>query len=126
MQLRCHQLDFTAGQLGIGFLPLDDLAFDRHHEFAAHLLGFRMRSGLRFFVEHHLHDASSVAHVEKKQIAQVAAPMDPAHHDGVAALVLGAQFTAVLCALQVAKKIEHRIILSGFRFRAVAQPSGQA
>src|SRR5205807_4901965 len=89
------------------FLALEDFAFHGDDEFAARLLGFGVRGRLRLFIENHLHDAGAVAHVEKEQIAEVAAPRYPAHDDGVAAFVLGAQFAAVVCALQVAKKIQH-------------------
>ena len=107
MQLRCNQLDFPAGQFRIGFLALENFAFHGDDEFAARLLGFGVRRGLRLLVENHLHDASAVAHIKKKQIAKVAAPRYPAHDNGIAAFVLGAQFAAVVCALQVAKKIQH-------------------
>src|SRR6266581_9109506 len=33
--------------------------------------------------------------------------MHPAHYNSFAALVLGAQFAAIVCAFQVAEKIEH-------------------
>ena len=122
MQLRRDQFDFPAGQLRIGFLALEDFAFHSDDEFAARLLGLGVRGGLRFFVEDHLHDAGAVAHVEKKQIAEVAAPCDPAHDDGFAAFVLGAQFAAVVCALQIAKKIQ-QVILSS-RSPNLSQPRG--
>src|SRR5205823_160822 len=52
----------------------------------------------------------AVAHIEKEQIAEVAAACDPAHYNSVAAYVLGAQFAAVMCALQVAEKIEQAVL----------------
>ena len=107
MQLRRNQFDFSAGQFRIGFLALEDLAFHGDHEFAARLLGFRMRHRLCLFVEDHLYDAGAVAHVEKEQIAEVAPPRHPAHHNRVASFVFGAQFAAVVCALQVSQKVQH-------------------
>ena len=102
MQLRGDQFDFAGGEFGIRFLPLDDFAFDGDHKFAARLLGFGVRGGLRLFVEDDLDDAGAVANVEEEQIAEVAAAGDPAHDDGVAAFVGGAQCAAVVCALQIA------------------------
>ncbi len=69
MQLRRDQLDFTAGQFGIGFLALRDFAFHGDDEFAARLFRFGMRGGLRFLVEDYLDDAGAIAHIKKEQIA---------------------------------------------------------
>ncbi len=91
----------------------DDLAFDGDDEFAARLLGFGVSFGLRLFVEDHLNDAGAVAHVEKEQIAEVAAAMDPAHDDGIAAFVGGTKGAAVVCALQVAEKIQQVVLSCG-------------
>src|ERR1700674_3993016 len=113
MQLRCNKLDFSGGQFRIGFLALEDLAFHGDDEFAARLLGFGMRGGLRLLVEDHLDDAGAVADIEKEQIAQVAAACDPAHHNRVAPFVFGAQFAAVVCALQVSQKVEQVFLSSG-------------
>jgi hypothetical protein len=66
VQLRRDHLDFAAGQFRIGFLPLDDFAFHSHDEFAARLLGFGVRRGLRLFIENHLDDPSTVANIKKK------------------------------------------------------------
>jgi len=99
MQLRGHELDFPAGQFRIGFLALDDLAFHGDDEFAARLLGFRVRRGLRLFVEDRLHDAGAITNIEKEQIAKVAPPRHPAHDQRIAPVVLGTQFAAVVCAL---------------------------
>ena len=110
MQLRRHKLDFPGGQFWIGFLALEDLAFHGDDEFAARLLGFGMRRRLCLFVKDHLHHAGAVAHIEKEQIAEVAAACDPAHYNSVAAYVLGAQFAAVMRALQVAEKIEQAVL----------------
>ncbi len=83
-------------------MPLDDFAFDRDHKFAACLLGLGVRGGLRFLVEDHLDNTSAIANVEEEQVAKVAAAGNPAHDDGVAAFVGGAQRAAVVCALQIA------------------------
>ncbi len=82
MQLRSVHLDFAGGQLGIGFLPLYDVAFDRNDEFAARVLGLGVRFGLRFLVEDYLHDSGAIAHIEEQQIAEVAAPRYPTENDG--------------------------------------------
>jgi hypothetical protein len=111
MQLRRNQLDFPAGQFRVRFLPFENFAFHGDHEFAARLLGFRVRRGLRLFVEDHLHDAGAIAHIKKKQIAEVAPPRHPTHHDRVAAFVRDPQFPAVVCALQISQKIQ-QVILS--------------
>jgi hypothetical protein len=71
------------------------------------LLGFGVRRGLRFFIEDHLDDAGTIANIEKEQVAEVAAARHPPHHYGVAPFVLGAEFAAVMCALQIAEKIQH-------------------
>ena len=107
MQFRRHELHFPAGQFRIGFLPLEDLALDGDDEFAACLLGFGVRRRLRLFVEDYLDDAGAVAHVEKEQIAQVAAPRHPAHHNSFLSFVLRAELAAVMCALQVSQKVQH-------------------
>src|SRR6266478_4344464 len=111
MQFRRDQLDFPAGQFRIGFLALENLAFHRDHEFAARLLGFGVRRRLCLLVEDHLDDAGAVAHIEKEQIAEVAAARDPAHHNRVAPFVFGAQFAAEVCSLQVSQKVQ-QVILS--------------
>jgi hypothetical protein len=72
-----------------------------------------MRCGLRLLVEDHLDDAGAVAHVEKEQIAEVAAARDPAQYEGVAAFVFGAQFAAVVCALHISQKVEQVFLSSG-------------
>ncbi len=107
MQLCRHQFNFAAGQFRIGLLALEDLAFHGDHKFAARLLGFGVRCGLRLLVEDHLNDAGAVAHIEEEQIAEVAAARHPAHDNGVAPFVFGAQFAAVVCALQVPQKVQH-------------------
>ena len=96
-------------------MALEDLAFHGDDEFAARLFRFSMRRGLRLFVEDHLHDAGAVAHIEKEQIAEVAAACDPAHHNRVAPFVFGAQFAAVVCALQVSQKIQHVVLFRWHR-----------
>src|SRR5262249_30576806 len=88
-------------------LALDHLAFNSDDKLAAHLLSFGVRSRLRFLVKNHLDDPGAVAHVEKKQVAEIASPMHPAHHHGVAVFVLRAQFAAVVCPLQIPQKIQH-------------------
>ncbi len=65
MQLGRNQLDFPAGQFRIRFLALGDLAFYGDDEFAARLLGFGVRRGLRLFIEDRLHDAAAVANIQK-------------------------------------------------------------
>ena len=113
VQLRRHHLDFAAGEFRIGFLPLDDLAFHGHDEFAARLLGFGMRRRLRLFVENHLHDPGAVANIKKKQIAQVTPLRHPSHHQRVAPVIRRAQFAAVVCAFQIAQKIQHKVFPLG-------------
>jgi len=92
------EFDFAGGDFGIGLLALDDFAFDRDNEFAAHVLGFGVRFGLRFLVENDLDDAGAVADVKEEQIAEVASTMNPAHDDGVAVGVGGTEGAAVMCA----------------------------
>jgi len=79
-------------------LALDYLAFDGYYEFAAGLFGFGVSCGLRLFVENYLDYAGAIADVQEKEIAEVAAAMDPAHYDGVVAGVGGAQGAAVVGA----------------------------
>ena len=106
VQFRRNELHFPAGQFRIGFLPLEDLALDGDHEFAACLLGFGMRRR-RLFVEDYLDDTGAIAHVEKEQIAKVAAPRHPAHHNSFVSFVLRAELAAVVCALQISQKVQH-------------------
>jgi hypothetical protein len=107
VQFRRDQFDLAAGQFQISLLALDDFAFHGHDKFTARLLGFGVRCRLRLFVEDHLNDAGAVANIEEEQIAEVAPARHPAHYNGVAPFVLGAQFTAVMCAFQIAQKIQH-------------------
>src|SRR5260370_510927 len=107
VQLRRSQFAFPACQVRIGFVALKDLRFHGDDEFTARLFGFSVRRGLRLFVEDHLHDAGTVTHIKKEQIAEVAPPRHPAHHNSIAPFVLCAQFATVVCALQVAQKIQH-------------------
>jgi len=51
MQSGGDDFDLAGGQLGIWFLALHHFAFDRDYVFAADVLGFAVRFGLRFFVE---------------------------------------------------------------------------
>ncbi len=90
------QFDFAGGDFRVRFLALDDFAFDGDDVFAAHVFGFGVRFGLRLLVEDNLDDSGAVADVEEKQIAEVAATMDPTHDDGVAVGVGGAEGAAVV------------------------------
>src|SRR6267143_3313407 len=125
MQLRRHKLDFPGGQFWIGFLALEDLAFHCDDELAARLLGFGVRRGLRLFVEDHLDDAGAVAHIEKEQTTEVAAARHPTHHNCVAPFVFGAQFAAVVCALQITQKIQ-QVLLSSRSTDLACTAVGQA
>ena len=98
MQFGRDEFDFAGGDFGIRFLAFYNFAFDGDDEFAARVLGLGVRFGLRFLVENDLDDAGAVADVEEEQIAEVAATMDPAHDDGVAVGVGGAEDSAVMCA----------------------------
>ena len=66
-----------------------------------------MRRRLRLFVEDYLDDTAAIAHVEKEQIAKVAALRHPAHHNSLVSFVLRAELAAVVCALQVSQKVQH-------------------
>ena len=123
MQLRGDHLDFAGRQFGIGLAALHDFALDGDDKFAAHLLGLRVRFGLRLLVEDYLHDAGAVAHVEEKQIAEVAPAVDPAHDRGVAAIVGGAQRAAVMRSFQITEKIEHGFISPKIRLRFSIEPA---
>ena len=98
MQACSDNFDFAGGQIGIGFAAEDDLALHSHHKFRAGLFGFRVRFGLRFFVEDYLHDARAIADVQEEKIAQVTAARYPAHDDHIAASVAVAQRSAIVCA----------------------------
>jgi len=110
VQFRGDELDFTAGQLGIGFFTLDDITLDADDELAAHVFGFGVSFGLRLFVEDDLNDSGAVAHVKEKQITKVAAARNPAKNDSRLVSVGGAQRSAVVCAFQVAEKVQHVVI----------------
>ena len=98
VQVLGDELDFARRELRIRLLPLDYAPFDRNDEFRARLLGLGVRFRLRFFIEDNLKDAGAVADVEKEEIAEVAAAVDPSHDNGVAAFVLGAQLAAIMRA----------------------------
>jgi predicted dithiol-disulfide oxidoreductase (DUF899 family) len=57
-----------------------------------------MRCGLCFLVEDHLDDTGAVAHVEKEQIAEIAAARYPAENDGGLARVGCAKRSAIVGA----------------------------
>ena len=107
MQALGDELDFARRELQIRLLPLDYAPFDRNDEFRARLLGLGVRFRLRFFIEDNLKDAGAVADVEKEEIAEVAAAMDPAHDDDVAAVVGRAQLAAIMRALQLPQEVQH-------------------
>ena len=58
-----------------------------------------MRFGLGLFVEDDLNNSGAIAHIEKEQIAKIAAARYPAKNDGRFARVGGAESSAVVCAL---------------------------
>jgi len=62
---------------GLAFWRFEDLAFHGDDKFAARLLGFGVRRGLRLFVEDHLNDAGAVANIQKEQIAEIAGAARP-------------------------------------------------
>ena len=99
--------DLAGADFRIGLLASDDFPFDGDDEFAAGLLGLGVRLGLGFFVKDHLDDSAAVADVEEQQIAEVATFGDPAEHDSIVVRVLGAEMAAVVCAFQIAEKVEH-------------------
>jgi hypothetical protein len=68
-----------------------------------------MSFGLRLFVKHYLHDARAVTHIEKQQIAEIAAPRYPSEHNGGLARVRYAKRPAIMCAFQIAQKIQQEI-----------------
>jgi hypothetical protein len=76
-------------------------------KFAAGLFGLGVRGGLGLLVENNLHNAGAIAHVEEEEIAEVAALGDPAHDDGVAVGIGGPKGATVVCAFEIAEKIEH-------------------
>ena len=106
MQPRSQNLNFAGGELWIGFLPLDDFAFDGDHKFRAGLFRLGMGFRMRFLIEDHLHNSGAVANVQKQQIAQIAPTRDPSHHDHIAAGIFCAQVAAVVCSIQIAQKIQ--------------------
>src|SRR5262249_62157152 len=91
----------------IGLLPQRRFAFHSHHILAPYLLGLSVSGRVGLLVEHNLHDAGPMANIEEEQTAQIAPLGDPAQNDGVVVRVLRAQMPAIMCALQIAKKIEH-------------------
>ena len=66
----------------------------------ADLLALGVALGSELLVEHDLSDAGAVAHVEKDEVAVVAAAVDPAHDNHLLAGVSGAKFSAQMCALE--------------------------
>ncbi len=93
-------------------MPLDYIAFDADHKFAACLLGFGVRFGPRFLIENDLDDSGTIAHIEKQQIAKVAPPRHPAEDNGGLPCVGCAQRSAVVCAFQITEKVQHDNSLS--------------
>ena len=110
MQLSGNQLDFAGGEIRIGFLAFDHLAFDANDEFAAHVFGFAVSFGLRFLVEDDLNDSRAIAYVEEQQVAEVATAGDPAQDDGGFAGVGSAQRSTVVGTSQITEKVQHGLL----------------
>ncbi len=61
-----------------------------------------MPLGNQFFIEHNLGNAAAVAHIEKDQVAVIAATVNPAHEHYLLAGVGGTQFAAEMGTFQIA------------------------
>jgi hypothetical protein len=75
------------------------------------MLGLCVASRGEVFIEDHLGDAGAVAEVEKDEVAVVAPPVHPSHHNDTLARVRGAQFAKSVRALKCSEKIEQVVIL---------------
>jgi hypothetical protein len=104
------QLHFASRQIRIGLLPLNDTAFHCDYEFAARLFAFRVRLGLGLFVEDDLDDSGAIAHVEKQEVAEIAAASNPAENDSGFPCVRATKRSAIVCALQITEKIQHDVV----------------
>jgi hypothetical protein len=86
-QLGRHQLHAAARQLAVHGLrraPLEDAAHGQH-ELAAQLRGALVGARRGVGPEHHLYEAAAVAQVDEDDAAVVAAALDPAREDQLAA-----------------------------------------
>ena len=103
-QLGGLDLDLAGGHFGIdGVLHAQaHLAHGGHDVLRPHLLALRVALGRQFLVQHHLRNAGAVAHVEKDQVAVVAAAVHPAHQHHVLAGVGGAQCAAHVRSFEIA------------------------
>jgi hypothetical protein len=102
--------NFSGRHLGIDgrSIPAPDVPNRGDDILRTNGFGTRCRVSRNFSIEHHLRDAGAVAQIEKKKIAVVAAPVDPAHQDYVLVRVRvrrGEQ-AAVVRAFESAEKVE--------------------
>ena len=95
-QLRRLNLHLAGRHLGIDriLVAQPHFAHRGHHVLRPHLLALEMPVRRQLFIQHHLRNAAAVAHIQKDQVAVVAAPVHPAHHNHLFACVRGAQFAA--------------------------------
>ena len=108
-QLVGDDFDFAGGDVrvdGVGVAQLD-VADDGDDVLGAQRLGLLVELGAGVGGDDDLGDAGAVAQIEKDEVAEIAAAVDPAHEDDFGAGVGGAQRAAHMSTLQVTKKIEH-------------------
>ncbi len=103
-KLSSLNLDLASRHLGVDCVGVAqaDLADCGHDVLRADCLALQVPIGSELFVEHHLGDARAVAHVEKDEVAVVAAAVDPAHQDNRLPGMRRAQFTAKVGAFKTA------------------------
>ncbi len=81
----------------------DDLALDRDDPFGTQHLSQTVRLGVSLLVDDDLAHAGSIAEVDERQRAKVAAPVDPSHQDDLLAGVFGTKLAARVRALKLAE-----------------------
>ncbi len=70
------------------------MTYRGHHVLRPHLFALQMAVRGQLFIQHNLANPGAVAQVEKDQIAVIAPPVHPAHHNHLLSCVCGAQFAA--------------------------------
>ena len=113
-QFVSHQFNFAGGNVlvdGVGIAQLDG-ANGGNYELVAQQFRFVVDGGVRLLADDDLRDAGTIAHVDKDEIAKIAATVYPSHENSFFAGIGGAQRAAHVSTLQVAEEIEQRDVSS--------------
>ncbi len=103
-QIFDNEFDFSGGNVGIDGVRValfhgSDRCDD---EFVAQGLGFLVNGGVQFVVEDDLRDAGAVAEVDKDNLAEVAAAVDPSHEHNFFASIGEPEGSAHMSSFEIA------------------------